>query len=160
MNHQILDILRNEGRASNAEIAQRLDLSEQDVADEIARLTKNKTVLGYHAIVNPEKLEDEWTVGIIEVKITPQRNVGYDEIAAQIYRFPEVKLCYLISGAYDVLVFVEGKNLKEVATFVARKLATIDNVTSTATHFILKKYKEDGFIMNDETEDKRLPIVP
>lgn len=161
MKNPILEILRNEARTANAEIARRLDLSEAQVAEEVSRLEQNKTVLGYRAIVNPEKLEDELTLGIIEVKITPQRNVGYDEIAAQIYRFPEVKLCYLISGAYDVLVFVEGRNLKEVANFVSRKLATIDNVTSTATHFILKKYKEAGIIMGgDDALTERLPIIP
>ena len=99
-------------------------------------------------------------LGIIEVKITPQRNVGYDEIAAQIYRFPEVKLCYLISGAYDVLVYVEAPTLKGVAAFVSQKLATIEHVTHTATHFILRKYKEAGFIIGETDQIERLPIVP
>ena len=160
MKNSVLEILRTEARTSNADIARRLDLTEEQVAQEVARLEQNKTVLGYRAIVNPEKLEDEPCLGIIEVKITPQRSVGYDEIAAQIYRFPEVKLCYLISGSYDVLVFIEGRNLKEVANFVSQKLATIDNVTSTATHFILKKYKEAGIMIGDETTTERLPIVP
>lgn len=160
MKNDILEILRSDARASNREIARRLDMSEEAVTAEIARLENNRTVLGYRAVVNPEKLEDEPTLGIIEVKITPQRNVGYDEIAAQIYRFPEVKLCYLISGSYDVLVFIEGRNLKEVANFVSQKLATIDNVTSTTTHFILKKYKEAGIMMGEETPTDRLPIVP
>ena len=160
MKNQILEILRTAARTGNAEIARRLDLTEEQVAQEVARLERNKTVLGYRAIVNPEKLEDEPTLGIIEVKITPQRSVGYDEIAAQIYRFPEVKLCYLISGSYDVLVFIEGKNLKEVATFVSQKLATIDNVTSTTTHFILKKYKEASIIISEEAATERLPVTP
>lgn len=160
MKNEVLEILRGDARVSNREIARRLDMSEEAVAAEIARLENNRTVLGYRAVVNPEKLEDEPTLGIIEVKITPQRNVGYDEIAAQIYRFPEVKLCYLISGSYDVLVFIEGRNLKEVANFVSQKLATIDNVTSTTTHFILKKYKEAGIVIGEETPTDRLPIVP
>ncbi len=160
MKNQILEILRREGRASAAEIARRLEMTEEQVMIEIARLEKSKTVLGYRAVVNPEKLEDEVCLGIIEVKITPQRNVGYDEIAAKIYKFPEVKMCYLISGAYDLLVFVEGKTLKEVASFVSQKLATIDSVTSTATHFILKKYKEAGIIIADEETTERLPVVP
>ena len=160
MKNQILEILCSEARVSNAEIAQRLNLGQEEVGREVARLERERVVLGYRAIVNPEKLDDELTLGIIEVKITPQRNVGYDEIAAQIYRFPEVKLCYLISGAYDVLVFIEGKNLKDVANFVSRKLATIDNVTSTATHFILKKYKEAGVMIGVEESNERLPIVP
>ncbi|MCX7015295.1 MAG: Lrp/AsnC family transcriptional regulator, partial [Candidatus Sumerlaeota bacterium] len=157
MKNEVLELLRAAARMTNDEIARRLELTEAQVAAEIERLERTKTVLGYRAIVNPEKLEDEPTLGIIEVKITPQRNVGYDEIAAQIYRFPEVKLCYLISGSYDVLVFIEGKNLKDVANFVSRKLATIDNVTSTTTHFILKKYKEAGIVIADEAQSERLP---
>jgi DNA-binding Lrp family transcriptional regulator len=160
MKNEVLEILRSNARTSNAEIARRLDLSEDQVTLEVERLEQNKTVLGYRAIVNPEKLEDEPTLGIIEVKITPQRNVGYDTIAAQIYKFPEVKLCYLISGSYDVLVFIEGHNLKDVANFVSQKLATIDNVTSTTTHFILKKYKEAGVMIGEETPTERLPIAP
>jgi DNA-binding Lrp family transcriptional regulator len=159
MKNKILEILRTDARASNAEIAVRLNASEEEVAGHIRDLEQSKTVLGYRAIVNPEKLDDEPCLGIIEVNITPQRNVGYDEIAAQIYKFPEVKLCYLISGAYDLLVFVEGAGLKEVALFVSRKLATIDNVTSTRTHFILRKYKEAGVIMNDDDKTDRLQMV-
>jgi DNA-binding Lrp family transcriptional regulator len=103
-------------------------------------------------------------VDVVMENFTPgtmdRLGVGYDEIASQIYRFPEVKLCYLISGSYDVLVFIEGHNLKEVANFVSQKLATIDNVTSTTTHFILKKYKEAGVMIGEETPTERLPIVP
>lgn len=160
MKNKILDILRTEARTSNADIARRLGLSEQEVAEHIQALERDKVVLGYHAIINPEKLDNEPCLGIIEVKITPQRNVGYDEIAAQIYRFPEVKLCYLISGAYDVLVYVEAPTLKGVAAFVSQKLATIEHVTHTATHFILRKYKEAGFIIGETDQIERLPIVP
>jgi DNA-binding Lrp family transcriptional regulator len=160
MKNRILDILRTDARASNAEIARRLDAGESEVAATIAQLEKSRTVLGYRAVIDPDKLDGEQCLGIIEVKITPQRNVGYDEIAGQIHRFPEVKLCYLVSGAFDLLVFVEGKDLKEVATFVNRRLATIDNVTSTTTHFILKKYKEAGILIGDEDKSERLPIVP
>jgi DNA-binding Lrp family transcriptional regulator len=160
MHNKILEILRTEARASNAEIAKRMGIPEQKVADHIGRLEKEKLILGYHAIINPEKLDDEPCLGIIEVKIVPQRNVGYDEIAAQIYRFPEVKLCYLISGGYDLLVYVEGNSLREVANFVAQKLATVEHVTSTATHFILKKYKEAGVIISETDQLERLPVVP
>ena len=160
MKNKILEILRIEARVGNAEIATRLGISEREVAEHIRQLEKSKTVLGYRAIINPEKLDDEPCLGIIEVKITPQRNVGYDEIAAQIYRFPEVQLCYLISGTYDVLVYVEGKNLRDVATFVSRKLATIEHVTHTATHFILKKYKEAGVVIGETDQPERLPVVP
>jgi DNA-binding Lrp family transcriptional regulator len=160
MHNRILEILRTEARASNADIARRLGIPEKAVADHIGRLEKEKLILGYHAIVNPEKLDDEPCLGIIEVKITPQRNVGYDEIASQIYRFPEVQLCYLISGGYDLLVYVEGKSLRDVANFVAQKLATVENVTSTGTHFILKKYKEAGVAIGESDEPERLPVVP
>jgi DNA-binding Lrp family transcriptional regulator len=160
MNKQLLDILRTEARAPLSEIAARLDQSEADVARDLAELERKKIVLGYRAVINPDKLDDEICIGIIEVNITPQRGVGYDEIAAQIYKFPEVKLCYLLSGAYDLLVFVEGAHLKEVATFVAQKLATISNVNNTRTHFILKKYKEAGIIIGEEDTPQRLPITP
>lgn len=160
MKNKILDILLNNARIGNAEIASRLGLPVETVDAEIKKLEKNRTILGYRAIVNPEKLEDEPTLGIIEVKITPQRNVGYDEIAAQIYKFPEVETCYLLSGGYDLLIFIEGANLKEVANFVSRKLATIDHVVSTTTHFILKKYKEECFIVGDEDKTDRLPVTP
>lgn len=160
MKNKILDILRTEARISNAEIARRLDISEQEAAHQIKNLETSGTVLGYRAIINPEKLDDEPCLGIIEVRITPQRDVGYDDIAQQIYRFPEVKLCYLVSGAYDLMVHVEAGSLKEVATFVAQRLATIDNVTHTATHFILRKYKEAGLSIHDDEGPERLPISP
>lgn len=160
MHNKILEILRTEARVSDAEIAARLGLQEQQVADHIARIEKEKLILGYRAIINPEKLEDEPTLGIIEVNITPQRDSGYDTIAAQVYKFPEVKTCYLISGSYDLLVFIEGRNLKEVADFVSRKLATIEHVNSTRTHFILKKYKEADIIIGDEDKLERLPVSP
>jgi DNA-binding Lrp family transcriptional regulator len=160
MKTKILNILRTEGRASTADIARRLEATEQEVIEAISQLEGSKTVLGYRAIINPEKLEDEPCQGIIELKLTPQRNVGYNEIASKIYKFPEVKLCYLISGAYDLLVFIEGKSLKDVATFVSQRLATIDNVTSTSTHFILKKYKEAGVIIAEDDAPERLPVSP
>jgi DNA-binding Lrp family transcriptional regulator len=160
MKNKILEILRTEARVSNAQIARRLDVTEAEVEACVNGLEKSKTVLGYRAIINPEKLDEEPCLGIIEVKITPQRDVGYDEIAAQIYRFPEVYLCYLISGGFDLLVFVEGKTLKDVAMFVSQKLATVEHVTATATHFILKKYKEAGVTMGDVEQLERLPVVP
>ncbi|MEN6626745.1 MAG: Lrp/AsnC family transcriptional regulator [Candidatus Sumerlaeia bacterium] len=160
MKNKILDILRADARVTNAEIAKRLAIPVEQVDATIRQLEKSRTILGYRAIVNPEKLDDEPTIGIIEVKITPQRTVGYDEIAAQIYKFPEVETCYLLSGGYDLLLFIEGANLKEVANFVSRKLATIDHVVSTTTHFILKKYKEECFIVGDEDKTDRLPVTP
>lgn len=160
MNKALLEILRTEARVPLKEIAGRLGQPEEEVARDLEQLEKSKTVLGYRAVINPDKLDDEICIGIIEVKVTPQRGVGYDDIASQIYKFPEVKLCYLLSGAYDLLVFVEAKNLKAVATFVSQKLATIHNVNNTRTHFILKKYKEAGITISDEDETQRLPVAP
>jgi len=160
MKNKILEILRTEARVGNEQIARRLGISEQQVAEQIAALERNQTVLGYRAIVNPEKLDDEPCLGIIEVKIAPQRSDGYDQIAERIYKFPEVKTCYLISGAYDLLVFIEGASLKEVATFVTEKLATLEHVSGTATNFILRKYKEAGVIIGEPETNSRLPVTP
>jgi DNA-binding Lrp family transcriptional regulator len=158
--NETLDFLRRNARMSNAEIAKQLGKSEQEVAESITTLEKDKVVLGYHAIVNPEKADNGRIVGIIEVKLSPERDTGFDAIARRIYRFPEVKLCYLLSGAYDLLVFVEGQTLHDVALFVAEKLAPIDHVTSTTTHFILKKYKEDGVVLGEQEAFERLAVTP
>lgn len=160
MKKRILDLLRAEARLTNAEIARRLDVSEAEVAEEIKRLEDSKTILGYQAVVNPEKLDEETCLGIIEVRINPQRGVGYDSIASQIYRFPEVKLCYLVSGGFDLLVFIEGPSLKAVSLFVTEKLAPIENVSHTTTHFILKKYKEFGVVMGGDERTERLAVSP
>jgi DNA-binding Lrp family transcriptional regulator len=160
MHNKVLDILRTDARISNAEIARRLAVSEDEVERLIRHLEQTRTVLGYRAVINPEKLDDEPCLGIIEVNITPQRDVGYDEIAAQIHRFPEVQLCYLISGGFDLLVYVEGKSLKDVASFVSQKLATIAHVTHTKTHFILRKYKEAGVTIGESDSPERLPVTP
>lgn len=157
---EILSLLRKEARLSNADIAKRLGKSEDEVAESIQSMEKDKVLLGYQAIVNPDKAGDGGMLGIIEVKITPEREKGFDAIAKRIYSFPEVKLCYLLSGAYDLLVFVEGETLHDVATFVAEKLAPIENVAATTTHFILKKYKEFGVTLGDAESAERLAISP
>jgi len=157
---EILKLLRRQARLSNAEIARRLGRSEEDVAQSIERMEEEKIILGSHVIINPDKVKDVGLIGIIEVKISPERESGFDAIARRIYQFPEVKLCYLISGAYDLLVFVEGETLQDVAMFVSQKLAPIAHVTSTTTHFILKKYKEDGVTLADPETTDRLPVTP
>jgi len=158
--NEILKLLRKQARLSNAEIAQRLGRTEDDVARTIEQMEKEKVILGSHVIVNPDKIKDGGLIGIIEVKISPERETGFDAIARRIYNFPEVRLCYLISGAYDLLVFVEGETLQDVAMFVSQKLAPIAHVTSTTTHFILKKYKEDGVVLDDPDSADRLPVTP
>ncbi len=157
---EILELLISEARLSNAEIATRLGKKEDEVAETIETLEKDKVILGYRAIVDPEKAEDGKLVGIIEAKIAPQRDTGFDAIAQRIYSFPEVELCYLLSGAYDLLVFVKGETLHDVARFVSEKLATMENVSSTTTHFILKKYKESGVILTEPEKSDRLPVSP
>ncbi|MCX7016993.1 MAG: Lrp/AsnC family transcriptional regulator [Candidatus Sumerlaeota bacterium] len=157
---EILELLRKEARLSNARIAARLGKTEDEVADAIAEMERQNIILGYHAIVNPEKTGNGELVGIIEVKVMPQRETGFDAIAKRIYSYPEVKLCYLLSGAYDLLVFVEGNSLHDVASFVAEKLAPIEHVSSTTTHFILKKYKEDGVILAEVEKAERLAVTP
>lgn len=160
MKTKVLDILRTEARTSVGELARRLGATEAEVERTIADLEANRTILGYAAVVDPEKLDAEPCTAIINVKLSPQRNRGYDAIAAHIHRFPEVKLCYLLSGEYDLLVFVEGPSLKSVALFVTEKLATIENVLSTNTHFILKKYKEFGVRVGPEERADRLAVSP
>lgn len=160
MKNKVLEILRHDARASVESMARRLGVSEDEVRREIDALEKSKTILGYQAIINPEKLDEEPCVGIIEVLVKPERDKGYDHIAAQIYRFPEVKLCFLLSGAYDLLVFVEGPSLKAVSLFVTQKLATIEHVSGTRTHFILKKYKEFGVAMGGDERVDRLAVAP
>lgn len=158
---QLLELLEQNDRLTTAELATMLDLSEDKVIEEIARLEKEGIILKYRAMINWEKADSHRVAALIEVKVIPQREVGFQEMAERIYRFPEVKSVYLMSGAYDLAVQVEGSNLKEVAFFVAEKLATIENVQSTATHFILKKFKQDGVVLS-ETEEKleRLVVSP
>ncbi|MCX7044519.1 MAG: Lrp/AsnC family transcriptional regulator [Candidatus Sumerlaeota bacterium] len=157
---RILDLLRSEARLSNAEIAVRLGMTVEDVSSCIQKLEDDRIILGYRAVVNPENLGKDQVLSLIEVRVQPQRDVGFDEIAARIYRFPEVKTCYLLSGTYDLLLLVEGTNLRDVSTFVSEKLSTIDNVRGTVTHFMLKKFKEEGFTVLREEEPERLAVVP
>lgn len=157
---EILKLLRKQARLTDAEIAKRLGKTEEEVSQKIGQMEKDNIILGSHVIVNPDKVKDSGLIGIIEVKISPERETGFDAVARRIYNFPEVKMCYLISGAYDLLVFVEGETLQDVAMFVSEKLAPVAHVTSTTTHFILKKYKEDGVILSELDTTDRLPITP
>ena len=153
----ILAILQEDGRYTPAKIAVMLDKSEEEVASAIAALEARGVIVKYTAIVNDERLSDDIVQARIEVKVSPQKTSGFDAIAEEIYRFDEVKSCYLMSGGYDLAVFIEGKNLREVARFVSERLSTLDEVQSTATHFILKKYKIEGTITDTE-DDNRIRI--
>ena len=160
MDQRILDILMREGRLPAKDVAQRLDLDEKETIDHIKELEKDRIILGYRAVVNPKNLGEDYVLSLIEVRVHPQRDVGFDAIAKRIYRFPEVKTCYLLSGTYDLLLIVEGRSVREVSAFVSEKLSTLENVAGTVTHFMLKKYKEDGFMMAEEEEPERLAITP
>ena len=150
----IINILKSDARYSSAKIATMLGLLEKDVKKAIEDMENSGILVKYTAIVNTEKLEDDKVIALIEVKVTPQRNRGFDAIAEEIHCFSEVKDLYLMSGGYDLAVFVEGKNLREVAMFVSEKLSVMEAVVGTATHFILKKYKTEG-VITDKTQSRR-----
>ena len=160
MLQEILKILEKDARTSTAQIATITGLSEAEVAAVIKKAEQDQVILKYKAIVNWDKVANEHVFALIEVKVTPQRDVGFDSIAERIYRFPQAHTVYLLSGTFDLLVIVTGKSIQEVASFVSQKLAPIEGVQSTVTHFMLKKYKEDGEILGAREELKRQPFIP
>ena len=157
---QILDLLKEDARRDPELLATLLGVNEAEVKSAIAELEEDHVIVKYATVVNWSKVEDDKVTALIEVQITPERGRGFEGIAERIYLFPQVKSVYLMSGAYDLLVEVEGKNLKEVASFVSDKLSPIDSVLSTKTHFILKKYKQDGIIFEEHEDDHRLIVSP
>lgn len=157
---ELLELLDKEPALPLNKLAIMLDTPEEELAQTIKRLEDEKIIIKRPAIINWEKAGIDNVTAVIDVKITPQRESGFDFIAERIYRFPEVHSVSLMSGAYDLLVIIQGQTLKEVAQFVSDKLATIDGVISTTTHFMLKKYKEAGVIIEDEEADHRLVITP
>ena len=152
MNTQILKLLENDARLSPEQIAVMLQISTDEVKAQIAELEENGVILGYKTMIDWEKTDRESVSAMIEVKLTPQKDKGFDRVAEKIYNYPEVKAVYLMSGAYDLSVLIEGKTMKEVAFFVSQKLAPIDAVISTATHFVLHKYKDTG-VLYDQNAD-------
>ncbi len=156
---EILEILEKNGRATAAEIAAMIGKPESDAAKAIADFEKSGAITGYSALVNWDKADSERVIALIEVKVTPQMDRGFDKVAERIYSFPEVVSCYLMSGGFDLTVVVEGKTMKEAALFVSGKLAPIPGVTSTATHFILKKYKDKGVVFGGNTDDDREQVL-
>lgn len=157
---EILTLLESNARLTPRQIAVMLGKDEDEVAAAIKELEKNKIILGYFTLINWDKLGAEKVSALIEVKISPQRDVGFDAVAERIYRFPEVRSVRLMSGAYDLAVMVEGATMKEIAHFVSFKLASMEYVLSTATHFVLKTYKHHGTLVDDAEEDRRQVIVP
>ena len=156
----LLQLLRENASLKPADLASMLNVSETEVAGKIRTYEAEQVILGYRTILNEEKLGLDVVRAVIEVKITPERGGGFDRLAERIAKYQEVSSCYLMSGAYDLLVVVEGKTLREVATFVSQKLATIQGVISTATHFMLKPYKEQGVLMSRERDAERLAVSP
>jgi len=156
----LLQLLRRQARYSHKELADVLSLNESEVAERLATWEKNGTILGYQAVVNPEAAGDDDVSAFIEVKVTPERGGGFDRLAMRIARFDQVVSCYLASGGYDLMVVVEGSDLREVARFVSEKLSTMDGVISTATHFRLKTYKENGFLFEETGGPERLAVSP
>lgn len=154
----ILKLLTEDARLSAKKLAAMLSADEELVKETIADLEKKGVIVKYSAIVNSEKAEDALVEALIEVKVTPKKKEGFDGIAKQIASFPEVKAVYLMSGAYDLAVFIEDKTLQQVSRFVSERISTFDGVISTATHFILKKYKIEGALTEKEDEDYRLSI--
>ena len=154
----ILNILTEDARIPAKKIAAMLSVDEAQVSDCISDMEKSGLLVKYTAIVNSEKTDDMLVEALIEVKVTPKKKEGFDGIAKQIASFPEVKAVYLMSGAYDLAVFIEGKSLQQVAQFVSERISTFDGVISTATHFILKKYKIEGTLTEREDEDYRLSV--
>lgn len=158
---KILRALEGDARRSPAQVAAMVGLPEADVAAAIARLEATGTIRGYKAIVDWDRAGDERVLAFIDVGVSPQRDVGFDQVAARIYRHPAVRSVHLVSGGHDLRVVVEGASIREVAAFVAEKLAPIDHVTGTNTHFLLKTYKEDGRVLSEEPpDDDRLPVTP
>lgn len=155
----ILEILKSDARYPAAKIATMLNKSESEIKKAVEDMENSGIIVKYTAIVNTEKLETDRVMALIEVKVTPQRNRGFDAIAEDIYCFSEVKDLYLMSGGYDLAVFIEGKNLREVARFVSEKLSVMETVVGTATHFILKKYKTEGVVTDKICADKRNGIA-
>jgi len=157
---EILEMLEKDARISAEDISKSLKIKPQRVKAAVKKYEKEGVILKYKAVINKDLVKDAGSEvrALIEVNITPQKDVGFEKIAERIYSFPEVTSCYLISGTYDLLLIVEGVNLHTVAQFVAEKLSPLENVRGTATHFMLKKYKEDGIILKQKEENKRIAI--
>ena len=160
MREELLRIIEKNSRMDLKELAVILGVEEVDVVNELAALEAEGIICGYHTMINWENTDIEKVNALIEVRITPQRGQGFDSLAERIYKYAEVNSVYLISGGYDLLVSLEGRTLKEVSNFVSDKLATLDGVLSTATHFVLKKYKDHGTILTSKYEDERELITP
>lgn len=157
---EILCLIEKNSKLSVQEIAAMLQADEAEVAAAIAEMEEKKIICGYNTLINWENTIHEKVTALIEVEVTPQRGLGFDKIAERIYQYEEVNAVYLMSGAFDLTVFIEGKTMKEVAMFVSNRLSTMDSVLRTATHFVLKKYKDHGIVMVEKKKSERMIITP
>jgi DNA-binding Lrp family transcriptional regulator len=161
MREKILAVMEKNSRIDLKELAILLGEDEIDVANEIAEMEKEKIICGYHTLINWDKTSDEKVTALIEVRVTPQRDMGFDHMAERLYRYPEVTAVYLMSGGYDFTVILEGKTMRSVSQFVTEKLSVLEPVLSTATHFILKKYKDHGTVLEEKpNKDERMLVTP
>jgi len=159
MREKILTFLEKNSRIDLRELAILLGMDEVSVANEIADMEKEHIICGYHTLIDWDKTSEEKLTALIEVKVTPQRGLGFDKVAERIYNYTEVSSVYLISGGFDFMVMIEGKTMRDVAQFVSDKLSPLDSVLSTATHFILKKYKDHGTVMVHNSKDERMLVT-
>lgn len=160
MREKILRMLEKNSRIDLKDLAIMLGTDEVTVANEIAQMEKENIICGYHTMINWENTSQEKVIALIEVRVTPQRGMGFDKLAERIYQYEEVETVYLMSGGYDFTVILDGKTLREVSQFVSDKLSTLDSVLSTSTHFVLKKYKEHGTILAKKSKDERMLVTP
>lgn len=160
MRMKILTFIEKDSRVNIKELAVMLGVDEVDVANEMSAMESEGIICGYHTLIDWDKTTTEKVTALIEVRVTPQRGLGFDTIAERIYKYPEVNSVYLISGGFDLMVTLEGRTLKEISSFVSNKLSTQESILSTATHFILKKYKDHGTILAKKNEDERMSITP
>lgn len=156
---EILELIEKDSRLETWQISKIVGASEDEIKDAIKKYEEQKAIVGYTTIINWEKVDKDKVLALIEIKVIPQRGEGFDVVAERIYRYPEVNSCYLMSGGFDLSVTIEGMTMKEVALFVAEKLAPMEAVTSTATHFVLKKYKDKGMIFEKDKKDDREAII-
>ncbi len=160
MREKILSIIEKNSRIDIKDMAIMLGVPETEIANEIADMEKEKIICGYHTLINWDNTSNEKVTALIEVKVTPQRGLGFDKIAERMYNYPEVRAVYLMSGGFDFTVIIEEKTMKEVAQFVTERLAPLEAVRGTATHFILKKYKDHGTVLTEVSKDERMMVTP
>ena len=156
---EILEILEGNSKTTTEQIAAMLNKNVDEVGNAIKKFEEDNVIVGYNTLIDWEKTSKETVTALLEVKVTPQRGQGFDKVAERIYRYPQVKACYLMSGGFDLTVIIEGKTMKEVALFVAEKLAPLDSVLSTSTHFVLRKFKDKGIVFEGEKKDDREAVV-